>query len=74
MECNRPHHHIRISAGIRLRSRMVGTILALNSMATPTSFRVSPLSLDEISTDASSSYGYGAFLMGGYFSLSFAAS
>lgn len=31
-----------------------------------------PLSLHDFSTDASTSYGYGAFLQGGYFSLSFA--
>lgn len=30
-----------------------------------------PLSFDDFSTDASSSYGYGAFLQGGFFSLSF---
>jgi hypothetical protein len=31
-----------------------------------------PLLLDDVYTDASSSYGYGAFILGGYFSLSFA--
>jgi hypothetical protein len=30
-----------------------------------------PLLLDDVSTDASSSYGYGAFILGGYFLLSF---
>lgn len=69
---SRPHHHIRISAGLRLDLQWWDRFLhQFNGHTDLIPSR--PLSFDNISTDASSSYGYGAFLMGGYFSLSFSA-
>ena len=68
----RPHHRIRISAAIRLDLQWWAQFLHEFNGQTDL-IPSKPLSSNEISTDASSSYGYGAFLMGGYFSLSFAA-
>ena len=68
----RPHHHIRITKNIRLDLQWWAQFLhAFNGQTDLIPSK--PLSQHEISTDASSSYGYGAFLMGGYFSLSFQA-
>ena len=67
----RPHHHVRLSAGLRLDLQWWDQFLhQFNGQTDLIPSR--PLSMDEISTDASSSYGYGVFFMGGYFSLSFA--
>ena len=69
---SRPHHHIRISAGIRLDLQWWDQFLThFNGHTNLIPSR--PLSFDDISTDASSTFGYGAFLIGGYFSLSFSA-
>lgn len=67
----KPHHHIRLSAGIRLDLAWWQQFLPQFNGCTEL-IPSRPLSLDDCSTDASSSYGYGAFLMGGYFSLTFA--
>lgn len=67
-----PHHHIRLSAGMRLDLQWWAQFLhTFNGHTDLIPSR--PLSFHEISTDASSSFGYGAFMMGGYFSFSFAA-
>ena len=66
----RPHHHVRITAGLRLDLQWWARFL--HQFNGHTNLIPSmPVSFDDISTDASSSYGYGAFLMGGYFSFSF---
>lgn len=67
----RPHHHIRMSSQIRLDLEWWAQFLPRFNGQTDL-IPSKPLSLHDFSTDASSSYGYGAFLMGGYFSLSFA--
>jgi hypothetical protein len=67
----RPNHHIRLSANIRLDLEWWQQFLP--QFNGQTEFIPSkPLSFDDVSTDASSSFGYGAFILGGYFSLSFA--
>jgi hypothetical protein len=67
----RAHHHIRLSSSIRLDLEWWQQFLPQFNGQTDL-IPSKPLSLDDVSTDASSSYGYGAFILGGYFSLSFA--
>ena len=67
----RPHHHIRLSAALRLDLEWWRDFLPhFNGQTELIPSR--PLSLHDFSTDASSSYGYGIFIQGGYLSLSFA--
>jgi hypothetical protein len=67
----RPHHHIRLSTNIRLDLKWWHQFLPQFNDQTEL-IPSKPLSVDDVSTDASSSYGYGAFILGGYFLLSFA--
>jgi hypothetical protein len=67
----RAHHHIRLSSSMRLDLEWWQQFLSRFNGQTEL-IPSKPLSLDDVSTDASSSYGYGAFILGGYFSLSFA--
>lgn len=68
---SRPHHHIRISASLRQDLDWWREILPIFNGQTEL-IPSRPLSFNDFSIDASTSYGYGAFLQGGYFSLSFA--
>jgi hypothetical protein len=67
----RPRHHIRLSANIRLDLEWWQQFLPQFNGQTEL-IPSKPLSFDDVSTDASSSFGYGAFILGDYFSLSFA--
>jgi hypothetical protein len=67
---SRPHHHIRISASLRQDLEWWRDLLPIFNGQTEL-IPSRPLSFNDFSTDASTSYGYGAFLQGGYFSLSF---
>jgi hypothetical protein len=60
----RPHHHIRISTHIHLDLEWRHQFLPQFNGQTEL-IPSKPLSLDDVSTDASSSYGYGAFILGG---------
>jgi hypothetical protein len=66
----RPHHHIRLSASLRLDLDWWLNFLPVFNGQTEL-IPTRPLSFNDFSTDASSSSGYGAFLQGGFFSLSF---
>jgi hypothetical protein len=66
----RPHHHIRISSSVRLDLQWWLDFLPQFHGQTEL-IPSRPSSLFDFSTDASSSYGYGAFILGGYFSLTF---
>jgi hypothetical protein len=65
------NHHIRLSTSIRLDLERWQQFLPQFNGQTEL-IPSKPLSLNDFFTDASSSYGYGAFILGGYFSLSFA--
>jgi hypothetical protein len=66
----RLHHHVRISSSVR--SDLQWWLEFLPQFNGQTELIPSrPCSVHEFSTDASSSYGYGAFVQGGYFSLTF---
>lgn len=69
---SRSSHYISVSGGLRQDLLWYKEFLpTFNGQTALVSSR--PLSLLQFSTDASSSYGYGAFLQGGYISLSFQA-
>jgi hypothetical protein len=66
----RSHHHIRLSSSMQLDLEWWQQFLPqFNGQTELISNK--PLSLEDVSTDASSSYGYGALILGGYFLLSF---
>jgi hypothetical protein len=67
----RAHRHIRLSSSMRLDLEWWQRFLPQFNGQTEL-IPNKPLIFDNLSTDASSSYGYGAFILGGYFSLSFA--
>jgi hypothetical protein len=67
---SRPHHHIRLSASLRADLQWWHDFLPVFNGQTDL-IPGRPLSLNDFSTDASPSYGYGAFILGGYFSLFF---
>ena len=67
---HRPHHHIRLSSQLRLDLAWWQQFLPQFNGQTEL-IATKPLAVDDFSTDASSSYGYGGFLLGGYFSLTF---
>jgi hypothetical protein len=66
----RPHHHIWLSASLRLDLDWWLNFLPVFNGQTEL-IPTRPLSFNDFSTDASPSYGYGAFLQRGFFSLSF---
>jgi hypothetical protein len=66
----RPSHHIRINASMRPYLEWWRDFLPSFNGQTQLIPSL-PVSYNDLATDASSSYGYGAFVMGGFVSLSF---
>jgi hypothetical protein len=68
---SRPLHHVKVSGGMRLDLDWWQQFLPTFNGQTQLVPSM-PVSYDDLATDASSSYGYGVFVLGGYVSLTFA--